>query len=113
MHFQPGIPMSEVEAFWLKENMRYFHGNKTKVAASMGVSIRTVDAWIEKYMGVKDGLQKETKGSTDGESGIVLPSGGLQLEPTHEAPKKQPVPVRERKKGKGMSSKPAPECRSN
>jgi two-component system response regulator AtoC len=53
--WQPGIKLEEMEKQIILAAMQFFHGNKQKVADSLGISIRTVRNKLNQY-----GIEKET-----------------------------------------------------
>jgi hypothetical protein len=49
VHWQPGVTLREVERQIVEKALQFFHGNKTKAAQSIGVSVRTIDNKIKQY----------------------------------------------------------------
>lgn len=45
----PGMTLEELEKFTIKKAMRYYNNNKTIVAQTLGIAIRTLDNRLEKY----------------------------------------------------------------
>jgi len=49
--WQPGRTLEEVERETIERAFRFYQGNKTQTAASLGIAIRTLDAKLDKYAG--------------------------------------------------------------
>ena len=49
VHWQPGISLESMERQVILAAFRYYRGNKTATAQSLGIAIRTLDNKLEKY----------------------------------------------------------------
>lgn len=47
--WQPGRTLKEMEKEVIQSAMRFYHGNKTHVANSLGIAIRTLDNKLADY----------------------------------------------------------------
>jgi hypothetical protein len=56
LYWQPGMTMESIEKMAIEQAMEFYKGVKTQVAISLAMSIRTLDAKLEKY-----GLDKKTE----------------------------------------------------
>ena len=62
MNWQPGKTLDEVEKEVILVAYRFYQGNKTHTAASLGIAIRTLDNKLAKYDQEKKNLEsKEEK----------------------------------------------------
>lgn len=59
VHWQPGMSLEEVEKDIILAALRFFQNNKTQVAQSLGLSIRTIDNKLEKYRKQEEALEEE------------------------------------------------------
>lgn len=49
--WQPGRTLEEIERETIEKAFRFYQGNKTQTAASLGIAIRTLDNKLDKYAG--------------------------------------------------------------
>jgi Bacterial regulatory protein, Fis family len=77
--------LEDVERRYIEHRFKFFNGNKTKTAISLGIAIRTLDSKLEKYAKAKAA------------SASVKADAWLPVESTAQVPKKQQVSVPERK----------------
>lgn len=49
VEWQIGMTLKDVEKKVIQKSMDHFEGNKTKVAATLGVSLRTIDNKVSLY----------------------------------------------------------------
>ena len=49
IHWQPGVTLDEVERQVIMAAIRFFHGNKSATANSLGVSVRTIQNKLDRY----------------------------------------------------------------
>ncbi len=49
MIWQPGITLAEVEQETVISALRFYHGNRTSTASSLGISRRSMSNLIKKY----------------------------------------------------------------
>lgn len=47
--WQPGMTLEAVEKATILQAVRFYRGNKTQCSISLGISVRTLDAKLEKY----------------------------------------------------------------
>ncbi len=80
MSWQPGNTLEDVEKDAILKAFQYHNGNKTHTAKSLGISIRTLDAKIERY-----------------KNGILHSEAGSHPESNVKISEKQSVPVQKRK----------------
>lgn len=58
--WNPGLTLEELEKQAIEKAFRFYQGNKTHTANALGISIRTLDAKLEKYEHDREELQKRT-----------------------------------------------------
>lgn len=124
--WQPGLTLEQMEREVIQKAYRFFGGNKTATANSLGIAIRTLDSKLEKYneeQNAKD-VKKLEKNSSSGKTengsesgaesqsaGGVLrgqtssPAEGVRMESASQPPKEQTMPVQERGKVQGVLPK--------
>jgi len=49
--WSPGMRLEDVERETILEALKFYHGNKTQTAASLGIAIRTLDYKLQRYKG--------------------------------------------------------------
>lgn len=54
-----GMTLKELERNVIEKSLRFYDGNKTKVAASLGVSVKTIDNKLKLYE-VVDATEKKS-----------------------------------------------------
>lgn len=47
--YQPGVTLEQIEKEIILQAIRFYGGNKTRTAQSLGISIRTLDSKLAKY----------------------------------------------------------------
>lgn len=114
LQWQPGMTLDEVERICIEAAYSFYHKNKTQTSIALGISIRTLDAKLEKYADEQRiRVEKQAadvirnKEINDRLRGIIpnaqsakyksedLPSAttGLRLESPSQTPAKYDVPV--------------------
>jgi len=63
VHWSPGVSLEDLERQCVLAAFRYYRGNKTATAQSLGIAIRTLDNKLEKYQ-ADDKKQKEISDAT-------------------------------------------------
>lgn len=111
MDFNPNMSLEELEKLCIQHRMRWWKGNKTQTANTLGIAIRTLDAKLEKYGDddrtqrdneEREGIERERvlarmRGVTAEavrETGPSINSGasaGVRMESIANAPTEQPV----------------------
>jgi len=114
--WSPGVSLEQIEKDVILKAFRFYRGNKTQCSISLGISIRTLEAKLEKYE--QDGKKQrdtEERESADRAAqlnrargiavtaspteGVVFGTGaGVHAQPPVAVPEKQPVPVSEPEK---------------
>jgi hypothetical protein len=115
-----GMTIDHINKAWTLYNLRYNRGNKTLTANMLGISVRTLDAWLEKYQN-EEKIEEERKrideakraeyldrargitrdvpaptGFISGGSSVHATSARAHMESAPQIPQKQSVPVPER-----------------
>lgn len=62
MCWQPGNTIDDLNKIAVEQALRFFGGNKTKTAHSLGIAIRTLDGWLLKYAAAAGGKDGEING---------------------------------------------------
>lgn len=101
INWQPGITIDDVEKQVIEKALRWFNGNKTKTAQSLGIAVRTLDNKLAKYQEQANG--KEAAANSihrlpTGSQGSIQAKGWLHVEPSAEVPEKRAVPMRKQQK---------------
>lgn len=116
VNWTPGVTLEEMERQTILCAMHFYQGNKTQTAIALGVSVRTIDAKMEKYeqdrvshqervrlerekdlailnrmRGVTPYIDTKTQGQ-----GVLGTNSGLYVEPAAHVPAQQPVPMPQR-----------------
>lgn len=47
--WQPGVSLEQIERETILSALRFFHGNRTHAASSLGISVRTILNKIQRY----------------------------------------------------------------
>ena len=47
--WQPGMTLADMEKQIILKALQFYHGNKTKAAQSLDISVRTIDNKLKKY----------------------------------------------------------------
>lgn len=47
--WSPGVTIEQIEEGVIKKALRFYQGNKTKTAQSLGIAVRTLDNKLSKY----------------------------------------------------------------
>ena len=55
----PGRTLDDMEKETVLEALKFYQGNKTKTASSLGISIRGLDGKLERYAGKKEGTETD------------------------------------------------------
>lgn len=66
IHWQPGVTLEVLEQEAIEAAFKFYQNNKTATANSLGISIRTLDAKLEKYgddRKKRDDLDNKRKGN--------------------------------------------------
>lgn len=78
VHWSPGISLESMERQVILAAFRYYRGNKTATAQSLGIAIRTLDNKLEKYQS-EDKQQEERENATESQRAEFLKaSRGLE-----------------------------------
>lgn len=110
MNWSPGQTLEAVEKAVIEEAFRFYKGNKTQTALSLGIAIRTLDAKLEKYesdsrqhklreeraKAERDDFLRRQRGQAP--NGLPSTSSGSSLESIVEVASQPPMPVPKRKK---------------
>ena len=49
IHWQPGVTLDEVERQVIMAALRFYYNNKSQAAASLGISVRTIQNKLQQY----------------------------------------------------------------
>lgn len=60
VHWQPGISLESMERQVILAAFRFYRGNKTATAQSLGIAIRTLDNKLEKYQADDDAAKERS-----------------------------------------------------
>lgn len=107
IQYEPGMTVDSAEREIIEQAMRFYHGNKTQVAASIGIAPRTLD----NKLGLYEKLRNErglVEVKLEGERAAFLerargyaPSGYAnerpRMEPAAQIPTQQSMPMSEQK----------------
>lgn len=106
--WNPGMTLEYVEKMTIQQAYRFYRGNKTQTANSLGIAIRTLDSKLERYeQDERDYNQRiETARAERADyiarargtysRNIPGPGARLPVEPAAQAPAQHAVPVSER-----------------
>lgn len=100
INWYPGITVENAEREIILQSFKFYGENKTATAQAIGISIRTLDAKLDKYK--EDDLEKAKR---------ILASAGSGVEPNAKVSEKQSVPMQERKEVQKVL--PQPNAKSN
>lgn len=109
----PGCTIREMEKLLTLNTLKFYRGNKTQTAQVLGISIRTLDTWLEEYelegqerAKIEAREVKRRQFHSDRERGKISlsqtfeeylgetkTSAGLRVEPAVEVSEEQHVPV--------------------
>lgn len=134
--WSPGLTLEALEKICIQKSYAFFKENKTKSALALNISVRTLDAKLEKYA-LEDQVMKEKeenasraradfaqrqRGNPPNNVGIpytphpsqivqnpvLRPAARVPVESFANASTEQPMPVQERQEVQTMSLKPSP-----
>lgn len=124
----PGLNLETVEKIVIQQAYKFYRGNKTTTASSLGIAIRTLDAKLEKYdeddksRRASDERRKEERlallarakgnGAFQLQSSIPITSSRMPMESIANATTEPEVPVQERPEVQEVLQRPAPEGRA-
>lgn len=57
--WSPGVTLDELEKAVIEKAMRYYEGNKTRTASSLGIAIRTLDNKLARYKDMNKNKEAE------------------------------------------------------
>lgn len=113
--WSPGMTLDAVEKLVILKAFRFYRGVKTTTAQSLGISIRTLDAKLEKYQSDENELERvDEQRRTDRDKflarqrGVVLTSqetgasvlgsdAGVRVEPASQSISQSDMPVPKRR----------------
>lgn len=87
MFWQPGVHLDEIEKQAIEAALKFFQGNKTATAESLGISVRTLHTKCDQY-----------KKDEEMRNASLRPKERGHLEPPAQVPEEQPMPMQKRKK---------------
>lgn len=114
--WSPGVTLEQIEKDVILRAFRFYRGNKTTTATSLGISIRTLDHKLEKYendgrkqkerdelvRAERDRFAARQRGfvTTNPQTGtsVLGTEIGVRVEPAAHAPAQSDMPVPKRKK---------------
>jgi len=85
--WQPGLTLEDIEKATILKAFRFYQGNKTKTANSLGIAIRTLDNRLAAYEG---------KVLPHGEANDVHTESRVHLEPVKKSAPQPSVSMRKR-----------------
>ena len=88
--WQPGKTLESIEREVIQQAFRFYQGNKTATANSLGIAIRTLDAKLEKYNSPVASSNEKQKEGSDG----LRTEGRVRVEPAKKLPQEQKVSLR-------------------
>ena len=91
--WQPGQTLDDIERITIESALKFYHGNKTQTANSLGITIRTLYNKLERY-GVEDG---QTNG--------VQTEERVRVEPDVKVSEEQSMSMRQRQEVQELPSK--------
>lgn len=110
IQWAPGLTIESVEQMVITQAFKFYGGNKTVTANSLGIAIRTLDNKLEKYDADRrdaeladqrnrqnrdDWLQKQRHNSARVQ-GLSSPDAGVRLEPVTQVASESKVSLLER-----------------
>lgn len=108
MLWQPGQTLDDIEKEVILKAIKFYGGNKTRTASSLGIAVRTLDNKLAIYNEVKNDVSETqaAAGSNDRAEAVernevetvsgVCAEGGLHVEPAPKATEKRHMPMRKR-----------------
>ena len=92
-----GMTLDEMEKNIILKSLHFYHGNKTKTAESLGISIRTIDNKLEKYQ-EQENERIKRDGEREQRAAIALSQaqGRVQVEPSVKIAEEPALPMRQR-----------------
>lgn len=126
INWSPGVTLENIEKQVILMAFRFYRGNKTTTANSLGIAIRTLDNKLEKYeadgKAEKERQDDESAKRTEflkrqrgnvqfnpqNGSDVFGPSAGIHTQPATEIPSEQDMPMPKRKEVQGVLPAQAP-----
>lgn len=99
--WQPGITLEQLEKATIIKALRFFQGNKTLTAQSLGIAVKTLYNKLEQYES-EQGTSSRTPPT--GEINFVQTESGSRLESLAEVSEEQSLPVQKREEIQEVSS---------
>ena len=119
MIWQPGMTLEYVEKISILAAIKFYQGNKTQTALSLGISVRSLHDKLEKYDAERRAEEeRRNKTRTENEAylqrarGLHRTASGVLLESSTPARAEHTLPVPERKEVQEMLQKPVRSGRS-
>lgn len=123
--WMPGQTLESIEKTAILQAMKFYRGNKSQTALSLGMGLRTLDMKLEKYdaeqrdsaeqrakaIAIRTEFLRRAKGLPQENRSTLITAVDtttrMAVEPTHAAPSEHQVSVSERKEVQEMLQKPA------
>lgn len=110
MSWMPGMTLEHCEQVAIEAAFRWHQSNKTHTAEALKISIRTLDAKLEKYDAEREDYKRRTNDSErlrqewlhksrfghQEAAGVFSATTGMHLEPASQASAQQAMPLPER-----------------
>lgn len=105
--WNPGLTLEELEKQAIEKAFRFYQGNKTHTANALGISIRTLDAKLEKYEHDREELQKRTDVEERARKERLEAERRISDKPIAQAPEEHVVSLPVGKEVQGVPPGPA------
>jgi hypothetical protein len=119
INWSPGVTLEHIEKQAILLAFRFYRGNKTATANSLGIAVRTLDNKLEKYeadgKAEKERQENESarrkeflarqrgiQPSIDPEKVVSGPVAGIHSQPIAETPSESEMPMPKRKEVQGV-----------